>query len=412
LVERGQADAADTQGRALEEHYPKEPEEVIERSEAAAHGWNDRLTPFGWDGRRAARWGRARKRRHDLGGSRACSRRPIRRRNRRATAEVHCSGELATRKPIDSPVLRPFHRTWDERHLCKPFARCTSTSNSGIVCRMEGVKTEDGKTNEGGMRSIKERLRPYLDENPVAFKLEKWLQIHAGGHPAIYFNLVRLLRTRQNLRTRVVTPDTQLVIEGFPRSGNTFARRAFVMAQGEKFDRTRIASHLHVPAQVVQAARWQIPTLVLIRRPRDAVLSFALWNPISVDQALSYYRSFYETVEMYRDAYVLGHFEEITEDVGQVIKRVNGKFGTTFSLFRHDEENVGRVFADMDIFAREKYGETQWERKAHHPSTVKERMKHEIEYELENPRRKKLIAEAEAVYERLTNTMRIPASVE
>jgi hypothetical protein len=274
---------------------------------------------------------------------------------------------------------------------------------------MEGVKTEDSKAEEGEMRAIKERLRPRLDENPVAFKLEKWVQIHAGGHPAIYFNLFRLLRTRQDL-VRVVTPDTQLVIEGFPRSGNTFARRAFVVAQGESFDRTHVASHLHVPAQVVQAARWQIPTLVVIRRPRDAVLSFAVWNPISVDQALRYYVSFYETVEKYRDACVLGLFEEITEDYGQVIKRINDKFGTTFALFRHDEENVGKVFAHMQAYARNKFGETHWERKVHHPSAVKERMKHEMEYELKNPKLAKLIAEAEAVYHSLTDPMRKPAS--
>ena len=182
------------------------------------------------------------------------------------------------------------------------------------------------------------------------------------------------------------------------------------MAQGERFDKTRISVHFHVPAQVVRAARWQIPTLVLIRKPKDAVLSFALWNPISVDQALKYYISFYETSEKYRDAYVLGLFEEITEDFGQVIKRINDKFGTTFSLFRHDEGNVGRVFADMDTYARERFGEEQWERKVFHPTGVKERMKQEIEHELDNPRRKQLIAEAEAVYNRLTDPMRQPAS--
>jgi hypothetical protein len=258
---------------------------------------------------------------------------------------------------------------------------------------MEGVKTKDGRTEVGGMTAVKQRLRPYLDANPVAFKLEKWLQIHAGGRPAIYFNLFRLLRSRQDFR-RVVAPDTQVVIEGFPRSGNTFARRAFVMAQSETFDKSRIAHHIHVPAQVVQAARWQIPTLVLIRRPRDAVLSFAVWDPISVDQALRYYTSFYETAEKYRDAYVLGLFEEVTEDFGEVIKRMNDKFGTTFSLFSHDEENVDKVFTDMDTFAREKYGETRWERKVHHPSAVKERIKQEIEYDLESPKRKELISEA------------------
>ena len=258
------------------------------------------------------------------------------------------------------------------------------------------------------MRAIEERLRPHLDENVASLWLEKWLQIHAGGHPTVFFSLYRLLRTRKDL-TRAVTPDKQVVIEGFPRSGNSFARRAFIMAQDETFDVTSIAHHLHVPAQVIRAAQWQVPTLVLIRRPRDAVLSLVIRDPISVDQALRYYISFYEIVEKYRDVCVLGLFEEITEDYGQVIKRINDKFGTTFSLFRHDEENVSKVFAHMERYARHKFGETQWERKVHHPSAVKERMKHEMENELKNPKRAKLIAEAEAVYNRLTHPMRKPA---
>ena len=124
------------------------------------------------------------------------------------------------------------------------------------------------------------------------------------------------------------------------------------MAQNETFDVMSIAHHLHVPAQVVRAAQWRIPTLVLIRRPRDAVLSLVIRDPISVDQALRYYISFYETSEKYRDAYVLGLFEEVTEDFGQVIERMNDKFGTTFSVFRHDEENVSKVFAGMEAQAR------------------------------------------------------------
>jgi hypothetical protein len=181
------------------------------------------------------------------------------------------------------------------------------------------------------------------------------------------------------------------------------------MAQNEIFDATRIAHHLHVPAQVVRAAQWQIPTLVLIRRPRDAVLSLVIRDPISVDQALRYYVSFYEVAEKYRDAYVLGLFEEVTEDFGQVIRRLNDKFGTTFSLFRHDEENVSKLFAGMETQARKKYGEALWERKVQRPAAVRERVKNEIEYDLENPKRKKLIARAEAVYNRLTSPMLEPA---
>ena len=37
-----------------------------------------------------------------------------------------------------------------------------------------------------------------------------------------------------------------------------------------------------------------------------------------------------------------------------MIKRINDKFGTTFSLFRHDEENVSKVFADMEYIRQKK----------------------------------------------------------
>jgi hypothetical protein len=53
--------------RAMEGHYPKKPEEIINWLEAAARGWNQEPTPFEWGGRRAARRERARQRRHALG---------------------------------------------------------------------------------------------------------------------------------------------------------------------------------------------------------------------------------------------------------------------------------------------------------------------------------------------------------
>ena len=92
-----------------------------------------------------------------------------------------------------------------------------------------------------------------------------------------------------------------------------------------------------------------------------------------------------------------------------MIKRLNDKFGTTFSLFRHDEENVSKLFANMEAQARKQYGETLLERKVQRPSADRQRIKRKIEYDLENPKRQKLIAEAEAVYDRLTSPMREPA---
>lgn len=66
--------------RALENQYPDTPDEIITWLEAVAQGWNAEPTPFVWGGKRAARRQRSRQRRHALGGSGACTHRPVRRR--------------------------------------------------------------------------------------------------------------------------------------------------------------------------------------------------------------------------------------------------------------------------------------------------------------------------------------------
>jgi hypothetical protein len=66
--------------RALDGHHPTTPEEIIAWLEAAARGWNREPTPFAWGGKRHARRQRARARRHAVGGSGACTRRPLPRR--------------------------------------------------------------------------------------------------------------------------------------------------------------------------------------------------------------------------------------------------------------------------------------------------------------------------------------------
>lgn len=64
--------------RGLEGQNPESPKQIIAWLEAVAHGWNQDPTPFEWGGARAARRQRSRIRRHVLGGSGACARRPLR----------------------------------------------------------------------------------------------------------------------------------------------------------------------------------------------------------------------------------------------------------------------------------------------------------------------------------------------
>ena len=66
--------------RALECQHPQTTEEIIHLLEATVRGWNRAPTAFEWGGARAARRARSRQRRHALGGSGACVRGPLRRR--------------------------------------------------------------------------------------------------------------------------------------------------------------------------------------------------------------------------------------------------------------------------------------------------------------------------------------------
>ena len=65
--------------RALSGQQPETAAQVMDWLTATVRGWNADPTPFIWGGKRAARRARGRARRHALGGSGACTRRPIRR---------------------------------------------------------------------------------------------------------------------------------------------------------------------------------------------------------------------------------------------------------------------------------------------------------------------------------------------
>ncbi|MBE9228196.1 hypothetical protein IQ264_22490 [Phormidium sp. LEGE 05292] len=148
--------------------------------------------------------------------------------------------------------------------------------------------------------------------------------------------------------------NTQLVIEGFPRSANSFSVAAIQSVQPKPLI---IASHLHAAAQIIRAANLSIPTLVLIREPAEAIISLkSLELEISYRFNMEYYGwgaclksylkawiKFYLQVLPYSENYVIGLFDEVTNDFGAIIERLNQRFKTNFATFKHTETNVKRI---------------------------------------------------------------------
>jgi hypothetical protein len=194
-----------------------------------------------------------------------------------------------------------------------------------------------------------------------------------------------------------VGPDTQIVIEGFPRTANTFAVVAFTMAQAEP---VRVAAHVHAPAQLIAAAERGIPAIALIREPEPTVLSFAIRHPdIGVRHGLFGYVRFYEPLLRYRDRIVVGRFSDVTTDFGAVIRRVNERFGTSFGIFEHTEDNVRRSFEEIDrgYAGREDRG-AGFESIVPRPSGQRDGVKDTLRTEYRSPRSARLRGRAEAVY--------------
>ncbi|MFW6060065.1 MAG: hypothetical protein ACODAQ_07770 [Phycisphaeraceae bacterium] len=219
-----------------------------------------------------------------------------------------------------------------------------------------------------------------------------------GRCPSVYLPLARLRNARQRLR-HVVGPGVELVIEGFPRSANTFAVTAFRCAQRRPVD---VAHHVHLPVQVLYGIRHDIPTLVLIREPVGAIVSYMLhtrypgWSPI---HALKEYLRFYETLLPYRERFVIGRFDEVVGDFGTVVRRVNGRFGAGFVPFEHTPANVAACFAEIDAMNRQRRGGRLCWSDLTRPDARRDQAKAAARARLRSPEFAAPLARAQALYE-------------
>ncbi len=169
----------------------------------------------------------------------------------------------------------------------------------------------------------------------MARRARHHLRMRVSEHPTLYLPFAR--HKYPGPSPEVISSGTELVIDGYTRSATTFAVYAFQLAQVKP---VRLAHHLHAPAQLIQAARTGVPTLLLIREPEGALLSQVIREPdVDLRDALVAYCRFYESLLPYQDSFVVGEFEEITNDFGQVIRRINERFGTNFAEFKHTESS-------------------------------------------------------------------------
>jgi hypothetical protein len=176
-------------------------------------------------------------------------------------------------------------------------------------------------------------------------------QIKSGlsSKPSLFIPAFRMFgpRDKQDL---LIADDTEIVIEGYPRSANTFSTVAFQQAQSRP---VRIAHHLHSEAQILRGVERDLPVVALIRSPVAAVKSLqVIFRFNNENESLRRWKDFYTSVDRVRDKVVIADFETITRDYGEIQRAVNVCYGTHFGIFDHTQDNVDAVYNEIEAIDR------------------------------------------------------------
>jgi len=230
-----------------------------------------------------------------------------------------------------------------------------------------------------------------------------------GTHPRLFPWYVRLKDAAAggNVARRLLFGrDTELVIEGYPRSANTYAVVAFELAQPRP---VRVAHHLHAASQIVNAAKARRPVMVLIRNPREAVASLAIRSPEwSLPAALRFYIRFHRAVVPALENCFVAPYASVIGQYDVVIEELNRKFGTAFTVPPNNAQFVEKCFRRIDEIDRRTSPGGGSPTTVARPSADRTEAKLDMMDRLREPRHRAILTEAEDLFHRCLASPSVP----
>jgi hypothetical protein len=201
-----------------------------------------------------------------------------------------------------------------------------------------------------------------------------------------------LLRLTPMGTSRKITDLTQLVVEGFPRGGNTFTVFAL---QNAAHNQLRISSHVHHPSQVKLAVERGVPTVLVVREPIAVLSSYLTYGQHGrASDVFKEYSSYHRELIPYVDQVLVCEFEEIVSDMTSVIARINHRFSTEIPPFDQSPTNVDAVFAEIARQHGLLHPNLDPDQVAPRPSVARREISEGYRLELLDPRRSTLRNEA------------------
>lgn len=215
-------------------------------------------------------------------------------------------------------------------------------------------------------------------------------------HPRIY-QPVGLLRGYGNVLAR----DFEILIDGHPRTANSFAAAAFISAQTQP---VRVLSHRHTPAFVIAAVTAGKPVCLLIREPKATVVSWSIHSGWDLRWCLESYIDYYESVAPYRAGFCVADFPEVTTHFSGVIERINRMFGTGFATKPETQESIDACMAQADGLKRwaDRTTAEEFVRRSSRPNPARQPLQQELQKKLSQPAYARLLEHGMRIYTELS----------
>ena len=169
----------------------------------------------------------------------------------------------------------------------------------------------------------------------------KWIFKSIFNHYFIGFAIYNMLFLTK--RKNIVDENTDLLIDGYPRSGNTYCFAKFKFLN----PKLNIASHRHEFGHIYSALKRKIPVVVVVRDPLDSISSFIVRESVSTSFALRYYIYFYNKVLVNIKNIILLDFKNI------VLNKDFGFIDNKDIIFRNTSKKEELIIKEM-IFNMEK----------------------------------------------------------
>lgn len=136
-----------------------------------------------------------------------------------------------------------------------------------------------------------------------------------------------------------------LVIDGYPRSANSFSMTGLGLLLPEQ----RLFGHTHSVHTLAVAVRRGIPTILLLRDPDEAVSSYSqMVDGMTLKFAYNSYARFHKSLERLKHEILIVSFATATRDLARVVPEVESRFGVELGQPRLVEDLDSLVFAELE----------------------------------------------------------------